>query len=133
MSIFLLTYYVFGNLLLPNSDFSILPDLPAMYQHCKETEDIDMTPFDFITDHLLNIDCLFDAHDNDDEQKSHQPFPLHEQTFQIQYCLIIAVPSIIYGEKNNVIPVFKNILPTFKERVPKSNYLENILKPPILA
>ena len=41
-----------------------------------------MTAFDFITDHLLNIDCLFDAHNKDDEQKPHQPYPLHQQTFQ---------------------------------------------------
>ena len=40
-----------------------------MYKHCKSTEDKDMTPLDFITDHLINIDGIFDKHDNEDEQK----------------------------------------------------------------
>ena len=45
-------------------DFSMLNELPEMYSHCKATEDKDMTPLDFITDHLVNIDGLFDKHEN---------------------------------------------------------------------
>lgn len=56
-------------------DFAALVDLPDMYLHCKATEDKDMTPFDFITDHLINIDGIFDKHDNGDEQKPHNPPP----------------------------------------------------------
>lgn len=43
-----------------------------MYHHCKATEDKDMSSIDFLTDHLLNIDGIFDKHDNGDEQKPHQ-------------------------------------------------------------
>ena len=67
LTVLLLLYYTFGSLILPDGDFSVLPDLPKMYQHCKETEHPDLTIFDFITDHLLNIDGLFDAHDDGDE------------------------------------------------------------------
>ena len=53
-----------------------------MYQHCKATEDKDMTPLDFITDHLINIDGIFDKHDNGDEQKPHTPIQLHRTLAQ---------------------------------------------------
>ena len=49
----------------------MLNEIPEMYHHCKSTEDKDMTPLDFITDHLVNIDGLFDKHENGDEQKPH--------------------------------------------------------------
>ena len=56
-------------------DFASLPEIPAMYAHCRATEDKDMTTFDFITDHLIDFDCLFDVHEND-EQKPHCPMQL---------------------------------------------------------
>ena len=54
-------------------DFSVLKDIPEIYSHCKATEDKDMAPLDFITDHLVNIDGIFDHHDNGDDQKPHAP------------------------------------------------------------
>ena len=51
-----------------------------------------MTPVDFITDHLVNIDCLFDKHENGDSQKPHTPISLtHKQT---QTFFLTQVPSI---------------------------------------
>ena len=132
VSIFLLIYYAFGNLLLPNGDFSTLPDLPKMYQHCKQTEDIDMTPLDFITDHLINIDCFFDDHADDDDQKPHQPYAAHQDTFQIQYCLI-PLPTIVQCEQKIISQILKNTLPTFQKHAPKSMYLGSIFHPPILG
>lgn len=38
-------------------------------------EDKDLTPIDFITDHLVCLDSLIDSHCNGDEQKPHQPLP----------------------------------------------------------
>lgn len=67
-----LVYYSIGSLVLPASDFSIIPELPQLYSHCKATEDKDMNFADFITDHLINIDGIFDQHKNGDEQKPHK-------------------------------------------------------------
>ena len=67
-------FYSIGSLILPASDFSLIPELGEMYSHCKATEDKDMNLADFITDHLMNIDGIFDHHENGDEQKPHQPF-----------------------------------------------------------
>lgn len=72
LEIVLVIYYTFGTILLPMSDFSIIANLPTMYANCKATEDKDMTALDFITDHLINIDSLFDKHNHGDEQKPHK-------------------------------------------------------------
>jgi hypothetical protein len=66
-----LFYFVTGAVILPSGDFSMLPQLPEMYAHCKANEDKDMNVLDFITDHLLNWDMVFDQH-TQDEQKPHQ-------------------------------------------------------------
>ncbi len=77
----LLAYYLIGTLLLPHGDFRSLADLTTLYQHCKATEDADMTPLDFITDHLTCFDALVDNHPPADEQRPHTPLPqMHAST-----------------------------------------------------
>jgi hypothetical protein len=50
-----------------------MPALPDVYRHCQANEDRDMTAWDFITDHLVNIDRLADKHSPGDHQKPHHP------------------------------------------------------------
>ncbi len=77
-------YYSVGTLLLPMSDFSTLQDIPKMYTSCKEHEHEDMTLLDFITDHLINIDGIFDKHDNGEGQKPHKHFHFnHNNTLNL--------------------------------------------------
>ncbi len=64
-----------GIAFLPQGDFSVMPDLPKMYQHCKLTEDADLNLMDFVTDHLLDINGSFDKHDFGDAQKRHSSTP----------------------------------------------------------
>lgn len=73
--IVLISYYFLGTVCLPQGDFSFGAELPEMYRHCKSQEDKDMTPLDFVTDHLVNIDGIFDTHCNGDKQKPHTPPP----------------------------------------------------------
>lgn len=125
-NIFLLAFYSFGIFCLPMGNFSELNDLPAMYQHCKATEDKDMTPLDFITDHLINIDCLFDKHENGDEQKPHTPIQFHHQQAQ-NYFLTQAFKV---SESNiSIIPVQ---LPIYKESNYYSNFHSCVFRPPIV-
>jgi len=121
-----LSYYLFGSLCLPESDFAALTDLPKMYRHCKSTEQTDMSPLDFITDHLLNIDGVFDKHENGDEQKPHSPFTYHHQLSQnifiVQHCLTsISEPTTSNSE-----------LSTFTEQFYLFDYVSEILRPPIV-
>jgi hypothetical protein len=130
--IFLASYFLLGQMLLPNGDFSILPDLQSMYTHCKETEDKDLTVFDFITDHLLDIDGVFDAHENGDDQKPHKPFNLTHPTSNLTLITHRFEPHIIRFDL-----VFKaemkDDLPMSKQHFYHDNYLSTIFRPPIFV
>jgi hypothetical protein len=107
-------------------DFSVMTDLPAMYKHCKATEDVDMTPFDFVTDHLINIDCLFDKHDNGDKQKPHTPIPFHHQQAQNYFF------TQLFNISENDISVIEEIPAVVTENMYHSNYLSFVFRPPIV-
>jgi hypothetical protein len=85
----LLWYYSLGTILLPNADFSFLSNLSQHYSHCLSTEDQDMDALEFITDHLINIDGIFDKHEGDDDQKPHKPFLSKTNTL-----LVLPMPEI---------------------------------------
>lgn len=106
-------------------DFSTLMDLPEMYRHCKSTEDKDMTPMDFLTDHLFNLDCLFDSHDNGDEQKPHAPIQFHHQDVQNYF-----VYQWVRIELSNILIIHLDT-PIYKENIYLSNYLSVVFRPPI--
>ena len=108
-------------------DFSMLNELPEMYSHCKATEDKDMTPLDFITDHLVNIDGLFDKHENGDKQKPHSPIQNHHHGITIvsfiNYCSFSITP-ILSAEVEPLISLI-NFSP--------SEIISKLLRPPIMA
>ena len=83
----------------PGGDFSLLCQLPALYAHCKSAEDPDMNLLDFITDHLINIDGIFDKHLSNDDQKPHQPFQFHNFQHVVEYISV-------YLQLNIATPVF---------------------------
>ena len=73
----LLTLHLFATTaLLPLGDLSAIEFIPQWYAQCKATEDHDMTFVDFITDHLINLDQVTDAHGDGDHQRPHLPFQL---------------------------------------------------------
>jgi hypothetical protein len=126
LSIFV-CYWAFGMLLLPMGDFSALKDLREQYKHCKQTEDKDMTLVDFITDHLINIDGVFDNHDNGDKQKSHSPIHYAHHNITI---------AIVISYKINIVeaPVFFRLKTIFNYEKNKNysyNYSTLIFHPPL--
>lgn len=97
-----------------------------MYQHCKATEDKDMTPFDFLTDHLINIDGLFDKHENGDEQKPHTPIQYHHNGQ-------LTIPLISSFEFSVVeFPPTEIKLTIYSMNCIPSDYISKIFRPPIL-
>jgi hypothetical protein len=126
ISIALLSYYLLANLCFPQGDFSALSDLPEMYRHCKVTEDKDMTPLDFLTDHLINIDGLFDKHDNGDQQKPHAPFHFHHLQVQNYFTL-----HELRTTKTNISFV-QNIIPIYRENSYRTNFHSQVFRPPIV-
>lgn len=125
VSISVLSYYFLGTILLPLGDFSVLTELPQMYDHCKSSEDLDMTPIDFITDHLLNIDGAFDKHDNGDKQKPHTPIQFHLTNIQcnivIQHIKIQAINAVVQRIE---LGFYHNIMYS-------NDYFSDIFHPPI--
>ena len=87
--IFLTLYYSFAIVFFPMCDFSMVKELPKMYQHCKETEDPNLSVLDFFTEHLIDIDEIFEGHEEEKSEKPHQ-----SQINQITtYCVQIATPQ----------------------------------------
>lgn len=84
-----MAYYGSGILFLPLGNFALLPEIPMLYSYCQETQDKDMMPWDFITDHLLCLDRLVDAHDNGDEQKPHHFPPFQTDVAHVMTCMPI--------------------------------------------
>ena len=124
LAILLLSYHLFGTMCLPMGDFSMLADLPKMYQHCKATEDADLDVFDFVTDHLIDVDCFFDAHE-EDEQKPHQSSTFGHAAQQINFTTPV-VDNFFYEER-----VIKNIQSVLISNFIPTGFLATIFRPPI--
>lgn len=130
LQIFLITFYSLGTIFLPMGDFSVIGDLPKMYDHCKATEDKDMTALDFVTDHLINIDSLFDKHENGDEQKPHKSIDLtihhiSNQIFQEIKNIEFKTVKIIISNKV--------LIPDYENSMYSHNPIFSIFRPPIFV
>ena len=96
-----------------------------MYRHCKANEDKDMTPFDFITDHVINIDGIFDKHDNGDRQKPHQQIP---EQHHVQ--IIVYKPAISYILIKSPTIFIRTNDPFYSDNFTQSEYISKIFQPP---
>lgn len=126
-AIFLLFYYGLGSVFLPGGNLAFLPSVHEMYMHCKATEDPDMNMVDFISDHLLNVDCVVDAHMDGDSQHPHKSLPLEHKTFHF-----ISSPwpqNGIYNIQTTDIQFscFTALHPQYSKGIPS-----DIFRPPIL-
>lgn len=129
LHILLLAYYSFGTLFLPMGDFSSLQDIPEMYRHCKATEDKDMTVFDFVTDHLINIDGIFDKHNNGDPQKPHSPI----QSQHIPHIITFQAISVFTFRTKIYHSTEKIVFPIHSDNSFPSDYITKIFRPPIVV
>lgn len=102
-----------------------MPGLPDMYRNCKANEDKDMTPIDFITDHLLNIDGVFDKHDNGDQQKPHNPSSIHFNQAQNLFTVIVTTVAI----DRNILTAKLFVMHAYTFY--PSGYMDSIFRPPI--
>lgn len=126
LSISFICFYLLGTFILPLGNFSILVDLPDMYRYCKANEDKDLTPIDFITDHLICLDSLIDSHSNGDEQKPHQPLPKTVNSNQSP--LFLSLFCIENGNTYNDIVVNYGFI---EQKHPQS-FFKPIFHPPVV-
>ena len=126
LNILLLSYYCFGTFCLPMGDLGAIVDIPEMYRLCKATEQADMTSLDFFTDHLINIDGIFDKHNNGDEQKPHKQIPKqhHGQT-TLTFVTYYPLTFVQFQSVTDKLPsISDNFIP--------SEYISRIFRPPIV-
>ena len=128
---FLVLFYSLGTVFLPMGDFSAIGDLPKMYEHCKTTEDIDMTPLDFITDHLINFDGIFDKHLNDDDQKPHNAVDFKLGSYVIT--LIFQEFKSFVFKTTNVAIIRNVVISNHEKSIYSYNHIFSIFHPPIFA
>ena len=112
-------------------DFSAIGDLPKMYEHCKATEDKDMTPMDFITDHLINIDGMFDKHQNGDEQKPHKPFDCSIHYTISQF--IQEFRNFDFKNHRTFVSADQIKISNYKNTLYSYNVISSIFRPPIFV
>ena len=131
VNLFLLVFFSFGTLCFPMGDFAVLKSLPEMFQHCKATEDKDLTVFEFLFEHVSGIGQLVEGleHVFEDEEgdKPHSPIHFHFEQQQI-ICAYYTVkaPAIKHAQT----AVLSNVLDS---RVYVSDYISIIFRPPIIA
>ena len=123
-ALFLLGYFGLGSMILPLGDFRTLADIPKMYVHCQTVEDTDMNAWDFVKDHLLNWDSLFDKHDNGDKQKPHTPIPFTSVPQHLT--CILFIPQYSIHAHTHIIAA----MPAHYVKAYTFNPMHNILRPP---
>jgi hypothetical protein len=128
---FLIFFYSLGTIFLPMGDFSAIKDLPKMYEHCKATEDADMTVIDFITDHLINIDGIFDKHPNGDDQKPHNDVDFKLGNYTIT--LFFQEFNVLEFKTAKVVIESKVVISNYKKSIYSFNHIHFIFHPPIFA
>jgi hypothetical protein len=115
-----------GNCLLPHGDFATIAQLPAMYQHCKVTEDPDINIPDFIVEHLLNLeDVAAEQGDKEEHELPHNPVPFHTVTASVFY--YTPVPILLSFAIEN--PVLK-ISPQYQSPYYPCTGVHDIFQPP---
>lgn len=121
----LLMFYAAGSLLLPGGHFELLKELPEMYRHCKATEDKDLTPLDFVKDHLTCFDALVDSHPPGDEQRPHSPPRSVDNSVMVQ--------SFLHIDRHELCPPGTGVRVGFVDRVElyEHHHSVSVFRPPI--
>lgn len=112
-------------------DFSTLLHLPEMYSHCKETEDPDLNLVDFVAEHLMNLDMIFEAHETEeDDDKPHQIVSFEA----VSHVTPLTQKTIFFEFKNNtpLLPSVQIGLFDFKNQIYLYNPNFSIFRPPIV-
>jgi len=99
-----------------------------MYTSCK-TEDPDITPADFVVEHLLNLGKIiesFESHDKGEKKEfPHQPYRSHIRSFQV-----VSIFSILPSSDFKKELLINNYLFRYKDPT-VTGYYHNIFRPPI--
>lgn len=125
-SLVLALYFFLGSVLLPLGDFSLLRDIPKMYQvytQIDEPEDIGVV--DFVVDYLLNGEEFFEHYEN--EKRGFDPTPVQFQ-HQAESMSIVLFQTEFLPVKEAPVSIPENGL---YHSFSTSDYQDEILRPPM--
>lgn len=104
-------------------------DLHKMYERCSQ-EDPDITPLDFVFEHLLNLEEVEHFFEGEEEEGElpHQPFQITQSPSQF----VVALPKTLQID----LPVFIELASSTNYPINKNNfyhynYNSDIFRPPI--
>jgi hypothetical protein len=123
---FLASLFLTGSVMLPLGDFSLMRDIPKMYQnYTKITSGEEMGVIDFIGDYLLYGKQIFGHNEHDkapakglDVQFQHQASPLNVVVSQLPFTLFFNYFSILTH-------------PSFNQVFYTSDYRNTLFRPPL--
>lgn len=111
-------------------DFSKMGKLADMYTHCK-TEDPDITPVDFVFEHLLNLESLihsFEKQDNKEKEFPHHPVRVNTNVNHV----VLNITHFSFFENNSVNEDNEPHSSTTKNPFIPTGYSTTIFRPPII-
>lgn len=111
--------------LLFGGDLHKIADLRVDFAHCKATEDKDLTPLDFVKDHLTCFDALVDSHPPGDEQRPHSPPRSVDNSVMVQ--------SFLHIDRHELCPPDTGVRVGFVDRVElyEHHHSVSVFRPPI--
>ncbi|GAA4467656.1 hypothetical protein GCM10023093_23910 [Nemorincola caseinilytica] len=102
-------------------------DLRQMYQQCSK-EDHDITPLDFVFEHLLNFESIINYFEGE-ENEEHQPFGSIGSNLQV--AITTSTVSFLYPAPGTAFYT-KKVYPIHQAAFYSSNYFGDIFHPPIV-
>ncbi len=129
VAIILILLQSISTLLQPICNTRVL-NLREMYQHCS-LEDPDITPLDFVFEHLLNLEGIVDCFEgkNESDEAEHQIPQTTEFSLQIAVVLSQTI-QIDFKPRNSFSTRIK--YPTGRRDFCSSNFYADLLRPPIV-
>lgn len=98
-----------------------------MYQHCS-AEDHDITPLDFVFEHLLNFEFVINCIEGENEEE-HQPFQTVESSGQVAITIPAAM-SINFSQR--IFYSDRMIYTVHDISFHSSNFYADIFHPPVV-
>ena len=129
--ILFILFYSAGTLLCPMGDFSCTKNIAQEYNQCKG-EDADIDAFDFVFEHLLNLESLFDQFETktpeEKNDKPHQPFQQIQSLSQMP--VVVSKHLHIESGPAYVASYQRAVYPLCKDDLIPSGFLTEVFHPP---
>lgn len=126
----LLPFYAAGIIFSPSGNFSCMYYVPQAYAGCV-AEDPDIDVADFVFEHLLSLEGLFELieHEQDDNDQSHPPLHLPQTVVQTT---VIVIQPIQISFNAHTLPAPDISYTLYRNPFRPGHFTEDVFRPPIV-